>query len=258
MALQPKKLLPYAMAGWLSGGRKHCVFCDHRVWRFMPYRGGSRGTPPLLQALDCVGSDVDHFECPRCGSSDRERHLLLYFRAGGLMEWVSGKSILHFAPEKHLSPRIQAMAPARYIRCDLFPQLPGIERVDMLDMPFDSCTFDMVIANHVLEHVNDVAKALLEIHRVLKRGGYAVLQTPYSARLQRTWSDPGIDTPKARLEAYGQEDHVRLFGSDIFDLISASGFESRVQWHANALDAIDPVITGVNPNEPFFLFEKPN
>lgn len=72
--------------------------------------------------------------------------------------------------------------------------------MDMLDMPFSEETFDMVIANHVLEHVNDADKALAEIRRVLKRDGHAILQTPYSSKLHKTWSDPGIDTPEARLQ----------------------------------------------------------
>lgn len=59
MALQLRKILPYALVGWIPGGRRHCALCGHHVWRFMPYRKGSRGLPPLMRALDIVGSDVD-------------------------------------------------------------------------------------------------------------------------------------------------------------------------------------------------------
>jgi predicted SAM-dependent methyltransferase len=127
----------------------------------------------------------------------------------------------------------------------------------MLDMAFEADSFDMLIANHVLEHVGDAEIALHEIFRVLKPGGYAILQTPYSTKLHRTWSDPGIDTPLARLHAHGQEDHVRLFGRDIFDIITAAGFESRVRQHVELLGNVDAAIAGVNPTEPFFLFHKP-
>jgi len=97
---------------------------------------------------------------------------------------------------------------------------------------------------------------LSEIHRVLKPGGMAILQTPYSSRLHRTWQDAGIDTPEARLQAYGQEDHVRLFGRDIFDRIVAAGFRSDVRLHSELLADVDPDIAGVNAAEPFFLFRK--
>lgn len=72
-------------------------------------------------------------------------------------------------------------------------------------MPFADGSFDVVLANHVLEHVDDDRQAVAEIHRVLARGGRAILQTPYSRVLQQTWSDPGIVSEGARLQAYGQK-----------------------------------------------------
>lgn len=251
------KLVRYGLAGWIPGGTRHCAICDRKVWRFMPYRSGSSGAPPLMRALDTVGSDADHFECPRCGAHDRERHLLLYLRASGVLAGLHGKSLLHFAPEKRLSHFLRAAQLERYLPCDLFPQHPEVARVNMLDMPFDAGTFDVVIANHVLEHVDDDARGLAEVHRILKPGGIAILQTPYSSRLHCTWEDPGIDTPSARLQAYGQEDHVRLFGRDIFARIVAAGFESLIGQHSELLGDVDVDTAGVNSEEPFFLFRKP-
>jgi SAM-dependent methyltransferase len=181
---------------------------------------------------------------------------LLYLRRSGVLAQLQGKSLLHFAPERRLSAYIRSAGLSNYVPCDLFPRDAGIQRVDMLDMPFEASTFDAVIANHVLEHVDDDARALAEIHRVIKPDGIAILQTPYGAKLHRTWHDPGIDTPEARLQAYGQEDHVRLFGRDIFDRIAAAGFESDVHGHADLLGDVDPIIAGVNAAEPFFLFRK--
>lgn len=250
------KVVRYGLAGWIPGGGRHCVLCGHAVWRFMPYRMGSRGVPKLMRVMNMVGSDPDRFECPRCGGHDRERHLLMYLTASGVLESLRNKSVLHFAPEKRLSRFIRSVQPARYLRCDLFPQDDDVQCVDMLDMPFEPGTLDTVIANHVLEHVDDERRALAEIRRVLKPGGIAILQTPYSSRLHRTWEDAGIDTPDARLQAYGQEDHVRLFGCDIFDRIVAAGFESNVRLHAELLGEVDPAVAGVNADEPFFLFRK--
>lgn len=254
--VDPLKLIRYALAGWIPGGRRHCVICDHKVWRFMPYRKGSRGVPSLMRTMEMVGSDPDHFECPRCGAHDRERHLFLYLRATGVLADLGNKSVMHFAPEKRLSGLIRSACPTRYLPCDLFPHGPEVQRVDMLDMQFESGSFDVVIANHVLEHVDDDARALAEIHRMLKPGGMAILQTPYGRKLHHTWSDPGIDTPQARLQAYGQEDHVRLFGRDIFERFAAAGFESCVRQHEDLLGDIDAAMVGVNPAEPFFLFRK--
>lgn len=256
MALQLTKIVPYVIAGWIPGGRRLCALCGHHVWRFMSYRSGSRGVAPLMHALEVVGSDVDNFECPRCGAHDRERHLLLYLRATGMLEWMKGRSILHFAPEKRLPRWIQAAGPADYTACDLYPQASHVRRVDMLDMDIESASVDMLIANHVLEHVDDVDRALGEIFRVLKPGGHAILQTPYSTKLHATWEDTGVDTPQARFQAYGQEDHVRLFGRDIVNRFARSGLRPRVQTHEALLPECDVIRNGVNPAEPFFLFHK--
>lgn len=256
MTPNPVKLLRYALAGLVPGGRCHCVICDHRVWRFMPYRTGSRGTPALMHALHTVGSDPDHFECPRCGAHDRERHLLMYLRASGVLKGFRDSTVLHFAPERRLSRFIAEAGPAKHVLADLFPSTPGVQRVDMLDMPFADASFDCVIANHVLEHVSDIRRALGEIRRVLRQEGLAILQTPYSAKLHHTWEDAGIDTDEARLQAYGQEDHVRLFGRDVFEYIEAAGFENQVRMHAQLLPDVVPRRAGVNAREPFFLFRR--
>lgn len=257
MALRnPAKLLIHVAAGWLPGGKKHCAACGHQVWRFMPYRGGARSVQFLSSILDIVGSDVENHACPRCGAHDRTRHLLLYMQATKLLDNIAGRSVLHFAPEEHLATAIMAEKPDRYVKADLFPVRPDVRRVDMLAMPFDDQTFDLVIANHVLEHVLDDGLALSEIHRVLRVGGYAILQTPYSPRLIHTWQDEGVDTDEARLVAFGQEDHVRMYGRDIFDRFISAGFQSLVALHDELLLNIDAACAGVNSREPFFLFRR--
>lgn len=240
-------------------GRKHrCVVCEHHPGAFLPYRKGRRDAPPLLAALDMVGSDIDHFECPWCGCHDRERHLLIYMRATGILAGLRGKRVLHFAPERHLSRFIAETGPAKYVRCDLYPRSPDIERADILDISYDDGSFDLVIANHVLEHVTDDLRALSEIRRVLNSGGQAILQTPYCARLLRTWSDAGIDTDEARLQAYGQEDHVRLYGRDIFERLASTGLVPDIGTHDQLLRGHDPQQLGVNAREPFMLFQRPD
>lgn len=229
--------------------------CHHTIHHFRPYRALM---PELMRALDVVGSDIINFECPRCGAHDRERHLLLYLQATGILDNMRGKAVLHFAPERMLWHHFNKAGLAHYVRCDLYPQTSGVQRVDMLEMPFEDQSADFVIASHVLEHVADDIKALTEIRRVLKIGGYGILQTPFSNKLLNTWQDPGIDTDEARLQAYGQRDHVRLFGRDIFKRITDVGFESHVQTHRDILPSVNPQTVGVNEREPFFLFRKTN
>jgi len=211
-----------------------------------------------MRALEVVGSDVRRFNCPRCLSHDRERHLLLYLRATGLLQELARLRILHMAPEANLARIIGEGRPARYVRGDLFPAEPGVERINLQDIPHAAGSFDLVIANHVMEHVDDDHAALLEIARVLAPGGFAILQTPYSPLLATTFADSGIlRSAVARLQAYGQEDHVRLYGGDVFKRFTVGGLVDRSVTHAVALPGIDAYYYGVNPAEPLFLFQRP-
>ncbi len=130
-----------------------------------------------------------------------------------------------------------------------------IEEIDMHSIPYPDASFTVVIANHVLEHVDDDQQAMSEIRRVLNLGGLAILQTPYSACLHNTFSDPGVVRPEQRLQLFGQEDHVRLFGRDIFERFAAAGFNPLVVTHEQVLSNMPAQVFGVNEHEPLFLFE---
>jgi SAM-dependent methyltransferase len=250
------RLAERIVLGQLPGGSRYCVLCNQRVWKFLPYAGGSSSMPALMRELHVVGSDVDNFSCPRCNGHDRERHLLMFLWASDLLATMRSKDILHFAPERRLSQWIAKTEPGRYVRCDLEPHSPDICRIDMLSIDADSASFDFVIANHVLEHVADDKQALHEVSRVLKIGGYAILQTPFAKKLHSTWEDRGITDGASRLQAYGQADHVRLYGRDIFDRIAAFDLEPLIRQHFDLLASKDAASHGVNSEEPFFLFRK--
>lgn len=245
---------------WLNGlGRtRKCCVCGKTFFRFSKYRGGWKAFSAYLHNLKWTGSDFDHFWCPFCRSHDRERHLILYFDGLGLWEKLVGADVLHFAPEKQLAKRIMACRPARYVKGDLMPSREGVDKMDVSAIPYGSASFDWVLCNHVLEHVPDDAKALREIFRVLKPGGLAILQTPFASGLDKTLEDPDeINTDEKRIEFYGQEDHVRLYGRDLFDRIRAAGFALELKKHKKCLSTVDAGRFGVNPDEPLFLCVKP-
>lgn len=253
-----QRMLWRRLAAIPLGAGLRCAICTSRVHRFLPYRDGTRSIPPSLQALHIVGSDVENFECPVCHCHDRERHLLLYLRASTLLASMPGSRILHFAPEWHLQRYIRAAGPREYVLADLFPSNPAVVRMDLQEIPFPAGHFDFALANHVLEHVADDAQALREIFRVLKPGGRAILQTPYAEGLARSFEDPAIVTEEARMLAYGQEDHLRLYGRDFSTRVEASGLRSAIAAHDALLPDVDPIEAGVNREEPFLLFFKPD
>lgn len=234
-----------------------CCICQRKVRRFLPYRGAWSGMPGVLTDAGVIGSDIENYECPACGCHDRERHLFLYLQACGMFANMAGWRILHLAPERHLHRLMARTAPREYVLGDLYPTRPEMRRVDLMDIDFADGHFDLVIANHVLEHVADDGRALREILRVLRPGGQAVLQTPFASRIATKFEDARITSEPDRLRAYGQEDHCRLYGADFADFVASFGFLSKTAQHAALLPAVDARRMGVNVLEPFLLFSKP-
>lgn len=204
-----------------------------------------------------VGAGVRKAICPVCHSSDRERLVYLFFRdyyfTGNKNKHVK---FLHIAPESNLSkylmthPNVEYMAGDK--RCEGYSYPEYVRDVDIMDLHdiFDN-TYDVVVCNHVLEHVPDDIVAMKELRRVLKHDGFAVLQVPYALKLEKTFED-NILTEAARFDAYGQADHVRLYGMDYHERLKIAGFNVEV------LDIVRnyPKKYGLNPNEKLFLCRK--
>lgn len=256
MKIRPARIIYALWSRYFPIRNRKCSICGNKLVAFIPMVLGRQVKLPLMDQLQMVGSDVSQFECPWCGCNDRERHLWMYIQESGLVESLPDSSVLHFAPEKRLPELIAKISPRQYLQADLYPVAPHIQTVDMLATGFPDEEFDLIMANHVLEHVSSVEQALEELIRILKPGGHIIVQTPFSSLLEHTWSDPGITTDSSRLQAYGQEDHVRLFGKDIFQIIERVGFESRVMHHRDLPGEFSGATYGVNEQEPFFLFRK--
>ncbi len=240
------------------GRAHHCCICKKTFFRFSNFRGGWQALSPYLHNVKWTGSDFDNFWCPFCRSHDRERHLTLFFDRLALWQRMRGAHILHLAPEKHIAMHISELAPAQFVQGDLIPSRDGIQKIDVTAIPFPDNTFDWILCNHVLEHVPNDRLALSELLRVLKPGGSAILQTPFAAGLDKTLENqPEITTDQQRIEFYGQEDHVRLYGRDLFDRIKEAGFALTLKQHDECLADIDAARYGVNRHEPLFLCHKP-
>ncbi len=237
--------------------QKQCYICKKRFNSFTKFNGGYKKLSLWNQKLDVVGSDIDNFGCRYCGSHDRERHLFMFFDKLNFWDKLTKSKILHFAPEIHLSNKISSLSPEIYIKADLFPTNESIKKVDLQNINYKTNFFDVVICNHVLEHVPDYKKALHEIFRVLKPEGRAIIQTPYSNLLKENFEDPGINTEELRTIFYGQKDHVRYFGKKKFlnSLIKA-GFKLEIIEHKNYFDEEQTKLFGVNSKEDLIQVVK--
>ena len=156
--------------------------------------------------------------CPGCDS--RPRHRLLKLWIDREMALPDGARVIHFAAEPWVRAEMEARG-AVYQTADLNDKFELVLDITALELPDNS--IDMIMANHVLEHVDD-AKAFAEIYRVLKPGGQAVITVPTIEGFDETYEDPSLTTPELRRLHYGDAEHLRWFGRDIRDRFAAPGF----------------------------------
>ena len=156
--------------------------------------------------------------CPGCDS--RPRHRLLKLWMDREMRLPPGARVVHFAAEPWVGAEMAARG-ADYRTADINDKFELRLDITAIDLP--SASVDMVIANHVLEHVDDRA-AFAELCRVLAPGGQAVITVPMIEGFDRTYQDPAHDTPEARRLHYGDAEHLRWYGRDFRDRFAAPGF----------------------------------
>ena len=124
-------------------------------------------------------------------------------------------------------------------------------------MPFENSTFEVVLCNHVMEHVSDDFKAMSEIYRVLKPGGWAIIQVPLFYPLkEHTYEDDTIVDSSSREKAFGQSDHVRMYGKDYSDRLRSQGFEVTEDWMAKTMPAELAKRYALPFDEPIFYCKK--
>ena len=206
------------------GFRNRCPFCGYSSNSWLPTGQHFK----VLSDYEVIGAGRRASICHNCGSKSRERHIFLYFRDVLKIFKNPAMSLLHVAPETLLGTELAKVGFERYVCGDYFT--PGYKypehviNMDVREIAFDDETFDIVICNHVLEHVKEDETGMAEIFRVLKKGGKAILLVPYSPMLERSIEDDAFNTDQLRAENYGQRDHVRLYGVDYFERLENVGF----------------------------------
>lgn len=208
---------------------RECPLCGH-VGRFRAF-----GRPPRGEA-----------RCPRCLSLERHRQFKLALDRGQIA--LDG-AVIHFAPEPILTALIRPMA-SDYRTADLFQ--PADLRLNLEAIELPDASVDTVIANHVLEHVDD-RKAAAEICRILKPGGRLIASVPIVEGWDETYENPAITTDAARNLHFGQEDHVRWFGRDFRERVLSGGFSRIDEITAMGEESVRYALT---PGMKIFVFTR--
>ena len=187
------------------GNSVECPCCAHTWSAMSPHRGRPAA------------------RCPNCGALERHRLFWLFLQRESDILSRPG-SILHIAPEEALSSALRRCPDVEYLSGDLTSGR-AMEVMDITALPCDDARFDVVICNHVLEHVPDDGRAMAEMRRVLKPDGYALMQHPIDTALPTTYENWEATTPDARMREFDQEDHVRIYGMDFGDRLASVGFQ---------------------------------
>ena len=241
---------------WIArnkGDKVFCPFCGRQFSKFMP--GGIDN-----QALvNVFGAGIrKNSICPKCNSTDRERHVFLYLKQKNLLGISSGTRLLHVAPERNLKRLFATLHNLDYVTSDLCPERTSASvKMDITHINYPDDYFDIIICNHVLEHILEDSIAMGELFRVLKTKGWAILQVPFDPTKRHTYEDSSITSTSERLRKFGQSDHVRIYGEDYADRLQKAGFKVWI----DRLISSDEKITekyGLIKNEPIFFCRKPS
>ncbi len=231
-----------------KGNLCHCNICGYKA-KFFLKRGHDF---PIIKALEIIGAGKRNVDCIQCGSSDRDRLIAAYFLSEYNNNQLAEKKLLHIAPEKALSKlfkntfHMQVTAADAKIGYAQFLYGKNVLEIDLCQLPFQSATFDVVVANHVLEHVSNASTAISEIARVLKPNGIAITQVPLSKKIKQSIEALPHWDKQDKINHLGQSDHLRLFGEDFANKLSEHGLKPDFwQYPPNN----EMVQLGLNANE---------
>ena len=162
---------------------------------------------------------------------------------------------LHIAPEFCFIKLFKNMDNLEYITGDLISPWADV-KMDVHDIPFEENSFDVVICNHVLEHVEDDNQVMSEFYRVMKKGGWGIFQVPINTKNKITLEDKNITDAKERERLYWQADHLRLYGLDYSARLKNAGFSVIESNFINELDPKLVVRYALPANEIIYFCKK--
>lgn len=217
----------------------HCPCCDWNGPTFQVARG----------------ADQRDLDCPACNS--RSRHRLLHFYLQLETPLLSAPMrMLHFAPEKSLNLLLKTVPSLHRITTDRNRSDVRV-RADIRQLPFHLGCFDLIMANHVMEHIPDDRAAHRELFRICAPNGIVLLTFPYYPSQSRTDEDPAVTDPSQRKSRWGRDDHYRSAGTDYSDRLRDVGFNVVTDSYAQSFSARDRRRYGLLENVTIFRCTKP-
>jgi SAM-dependent methyltransferase len=248
-ALLPPAVEPLLIRTWYAfrpivrmaffGRARYCPVCRSHCRRFLAHGPSSRRVQDVV--------------CPVCLSHPRLRLAWLFLSTRTDLLDGRPKQMLHIAPEPALTDVLRTARGIETVSADLASPHAMI-RLDITSIDRESASFHVILCSHVLEHVEDDRRAMRELFRVLRPGGWAVIQVPISSK--PTFEDPSITDPAERERLFWQVDHVRLYGLDISDRLTEAGFQVETIFGDQLVASDQLVRTGIYARDLVFLCRK--
>jgi len=195
--------------------------------------------------------------CPSCGTSDRDRLYILYLKQQFSRIDVSRRyTFIDFAPTPALSKMIRSYHFLNYRSADLLGDNAD-DKVDIMDMPiYRDNSVDMFLCSHVLEHVEDDKKAMAELYRILRPGGWGITMVPIVLTLSNVYEDTSINSEAERWKHFGEGSHFRIYSKQGFvGRLEQAGFKVK-QFGINYFGADVFEKHGIHPRSVLYVVEK--
>ncbi|MFM7662522.1 MAG: class I SAM-dependent methyltransferase [Bacteroidota bacterium] len=196
-----------------KGSNVECPVCERKFSKFLSY-----------------GSYVAHRDnvlCPYDLTLERHRLMWLYLKNESNFFTAEKLDVLHIAPEQCFHSKFKVQKNLNYVTGDLVSPLADLH-FDLHQIPLEDNRFDVVFCNHVMEHVDDPNQCMKELFRVMRPGGWAIMQVPQDMSRETTYEDRSIIDPAEREKHFWQKDHLRLFGKDYPNWLEKVGFTIEI------------------------------
>ena len=223
------------------GNKVNCACCGSHFRAFAPFGNIKR----------------KNAWCPKCESLERHRLLSMYFKNKTDI-YSKTLKVLHIAPEIAFFNHLNAQKNLDYNPVDIYPHLypKGTKYLDLLNNKLPDNTFDVIICNHVFQYIEEDKKAMKELHRIMKHGGWGIMQVPYDKKRNITYEDASITDPLEREKAFGLKEHVRFYGLDYGDRLREAGFDVTVEDYTAEFSDEENFKYGFWKGDPIFFCTK--
>lgn len=212
-----------------SNSNKTCPVCQQKtIFKAFPYEHffskffehGFVHSPFLFETLN-----LKEYDCATCNANDRDRIIASYIKEN--IKTTQDFTLLDFAPSTPLKSFLNNYQNMNYRSADLYMENVD-DKVDIKDMNiYQNNSFDVFICSHILEHIDDDIKAMTELHRVLKPGGFGLCLVPILLSLDKSLeNEEYTKTESLRWKYFGQDDHIRMYSkNDFVQRLKSVGFE---------------------------------